>query len=689
MGRSRSLPRAGPQGDPAGVDSAAPTPHIRRMPLPLPRVRSRVAAVVRSRVRTAGCRVVALLVLLSPLASCDPDARGATQVKMHDNTFNAPVVRIPAGAGVSFANTGRNPHNIVPVDPTQWPAGFDTSAVAPGGTATLTLTTPGVYEFYCAYHGTRDGLGMAGAVVVGDVPYAGHAKGKVAAVAAASGVTRAVPGRYPTIQAAVDAAAPGDLILVDSGTYREEVTVTTPSLTIRGVDRNAVIIDGEFLRPNGINVLADAVSVENLTARDHTFNGVFWNGVTGYRGRYLTAINNGDYGLYAFDSRDGLLEDSYASGSPDAGFYIGQCDPCDAVIRRVIAEHNTLGYSGTNSSGNLHILSSTWRHNRGGLVPNSLDTELYPPQHGTIIRGNLIHDNNSTTAPGKGLGPLAQGMGVVIGGGRDNVVAENVILDHDGHGVMVAPLIDANWWPATGNVVRDNLILHSGRADISVGGPTGADNCVARQRGSVTLAPRLMECRPLEATGALRGGDPETVRVTPGVERGTWRVFGVQNDLVPALALFFRMWRLDGATFPDWRTQPEPGPQPTMPDARTAPATPAVGVYASLQSELAEAPLPPQADSVLRAAAARPGPTPGTPRIGRVLSWVQAFVPLTPRLLALALAVLIAWRARIAFARTSDDEARRQRRLWRLVGVGGVALWVGLAVATAWSIRAV
>ena len=70
------------------------------MPLPLPRVRSRVAAVVRSRVRTAGCRVVALLVLLSPLASCDPDARGATQVKMHDNTFNAPVVRIPAGAGV-------------------------------------------------------------------------------------------------------------------------------------------------------------------------------------------------------------------------------------------------------------------------------------------------------------------------------------------------------------------------------------------------------------------------------------------------------------------------------------------------------------------------------------------------------------------------------------------------------------
>ena len=45
------------------------------------------------------------------------------------------------------------------------------------------------------------------------------------------------------------------------------------------------------------------------------------------RGSYLTAYNNGDYGVYAFDAVDGVLEHSYASGSPDAGFYIGQCYP--------------------------------------------------------------------------------------------------------------------------------------------------------------------------------------------------------------------------------------------------------------------------------------------------------------------------------------------------------------------------
>ena len=71
-----------------------------------------------------------------------------------------------------------------------------------------------------------------------------------------------------------------------------------------------------------------------MTARNYTGNGFFWTGVDGYRGSYLTAYRNGDYGIYAFDSVNGQFDHSYASGSPDAGFYIGQCFPCDAVIDR-------------------------------------------------------------------------------------------------------------------------------------------------------------------------------------------------------------------------------------------------------------------------------------------------------------------------------------------------------------------
>src|SRR6266540_1040178 len=62
-------------------------------------------------------------------------------------------------------------------------------------------------------------------------------------------------GGYTTIQSAVDAATPGDLILVQPGVYHEAVKVTTPYLTIRGTDRNTVILDGDFKRPNGIHVI--------------------------------------------------------------------------------------------------------------------------------------------------------------------------------------------------------------------------------------------------------------------------------------------------------------------------------------------------------------------------------------------------------------------------------------------------
>ena len=64
----------------------------------------------------------------------------------------------------------------------------------------------------------------------------------------------AVPGDHSTIQEAVDAARPGDLVLIDPGTYRETVVVDEDGITIRGRDRNTVILDGG-------NELSDGVVV--------------------------------------------------------------------------------------------------------------------------------------------------------------------------------------------------------------------------------------------------------------------------------------------------------------------------------------------------------------------------------------------------------------------------------------------
>ena len=80
------------------------------------------------------------------------------------------------------------------------------------------------------------------------------------------------------------------------------------------------IIDGGFERANGIQVIeADGVVIQNLTARNELLNGFYWNRVHGYWGSYLTAYNNGDYGIFAYDSVYGQFDHSYASGSPDSG----------------------------------------------------------------------------------------------------------------------------------------------------------------------------------------------------------------------------------------------------------------------------------------------------------------------------------------------------------------------------------
>ena len=62
-------------------------------------------------------------------------------------------------------------------------------------------------------------------------------------------------------------------------------------------------------RENGIQIYeTDGVSVENLSVRNFSLNAVYWNGSKGYKASHLTVYNNGDYGVYAFDSTDGVFE---------------------------------------------------------------------------------------------------------------------------------------------------------------------------------------------------------------------------------------------------------------------------------------------------------------------------------------------------------------------------------------------
>jgi hypothetical protein len=218
------------------------------------------------------------------------------------------------------------------------------SATSTGAGYILVSAEGGIYCFGDApYKGSMSGKHLAGqAVAVTEVgpTVGGHAL--------LVGTFNGIAGQYSTIQAAVNAARPGDWILVAPGDYHEDndivnppsqeqasqgwfggVEINTPDLHLRGMNRNSVVVDGtnagapqcsgtagdqNFGAPgpsspygrNGILIWkANNVSVENLTVCNFLTgsgsagNGVWWNGgagsgkigLKGYAGRYLTATS--------------------------------------------------------------------------------------------------------------------------------------------------------------------------------------------------------------------------------------------------------------------------------------------------------------------------------------------------------------------------------------------------------------
>src|SRR5688572_22221752 len=110
-------------------------------------------------------RVVLLLMALgvgSGLAACSgEDDTGAVFVDMKDNFFGREVTRVPTGQVVLFRNDGNSPHNAVAVDGS-WSTEETHGAlpIEPGQDAEIVIDEPGVYEYFCTFHGDEGGEGM-------------------------------------------------------------------------------------------------------------------------------------------------------------------------------------------------------------------------------------------------------------------------------------------------------------------------------------------------------------------------------------------------------------------------------------------------------------------------------------------------------------------------------------------------
>lgn len=347
-----------------------------------------------------------------------------------------------------------------------------------------------------------------------------------------------VPGDAATITEAIDLVAEGGLVLVEPGTYRESVTVDKTGVTLRGTDRGGVVIDGEGLRANGIQVIADGVRVQNLTVSNHTFNGVLVTGMHDANGAQahnldgystldpeefpplqrfevanVTASNNGLYGIYSFNAQHGVIRDNYASGSADSGYYVGQCADCDILVTGNVAENNAIGYENANASDSVVVAGNRFSNNRVGLTLISWYQEAYLPQRAVTVVGNLIADNNSAESPAQALG--AFGLGIGLSGANDNQLVRNLVTGNTSSGLQLTNTEDL---ATTGTRLVDTVFDGNGVdvSDLSAQRAPASDTCITG--GTVaSFAPASLAESCGSASTGVSASDLPTVAVPPGI----------------------------------------------------------------------------------------------------------------------------------------------------------------------------
>jgi len=139
------------------------------------------------------------------------------------------------------------------------------------------------------------------------------------------------------------------------------------------------------------------------------------------------------------------------------------------------------------------------------------------------------------------------------------------------NGIILLPLLDRHYWPATHHVIRDNTVLDSGRADLAAGGLGTLQNCFSGNRFRTSLPWGL---QTLNGCGRVR--------------------LPLASDLSADMTFFGSIAQVFAGQFKvvDYKTRPAPPAQPNMPGGADAPVVPAAHPFKDHPLDLDQIQLP-------------------------------------------------------------------------------------------------
>ncbi|MFF9489347.1 nitrous oxide reductase family maturation protein NosD [Streptomyces sp. NPDC014676] len=317
------------------------------------------------------------------------------------------------------------------------------------------------------------------------------------AAAVAAGLGAAPSAHHPTVhrvqpgqsvQKAVDAAKPGDTVLLAPGTYRQSVDIRKPDITLRGHGAGRTVLApaakaGESAcakAGNGICVTGtdkspvENVTVRSLTLRGYAENGLWATGTDGLEVKYVLAEKNGQWGIAEERSTHSALSHNLVRKNGDAGLFVANTVDTEEGARdagRTVISHNRV--TGNRVGVTVRRLRNlTVHHNEatGNCAAVFVVGDESKPRAGDLsVTHNYLHANNKYCPKTPRL-PFLQGSGIVLTGAEETLVAYNRVEDNKGTSplsggiVLFKSLVGA---PSERNEIRDNLVTGNSPADLA------------------------------------------------------------------------------------------------------------------------------------------------------------------------------------------------------------------------------